>query len=90
MITEWLLTICLSIVEFIVGLLPEWEVPDFMQEFASGIADLFDMINGFGAWAPFAYLGILFGVILTTWSVTAIIKLVLRAASHIPGAGGAG
>jgi hypothetical protein len=91
MIVEWLFTGVLQALSAVVGaLLPDDPLPGFMTDFSGQLAGIFRAINGLGAWAPFAYAGI---VLTTCWGVYGVcflVKLGLRAASHSPVSGGAG
>lgn len=90
MIVEWLYDIWNSVVTFFVGLLPSGNMPDWMTDLTKTITDVFTAINGLGAWAPWAYIGVVVTAVFASYGVSFGIKLVLRAISHAPVSGGAG
>jgi len=73
-----------------VDLLPNWELPEFLVTAPGKLSSIFTMIDGFGAWAPFGYLGVLLSGTLTVYVGGFIFKLVRAAVAHSPVSGGAG
>lgn len=90
MITEYFFGLGTTIVAFLAGLLPDGDLPAFFTDFSGQLAGMFKAINGLGAWAPFAYMGIVLGIVWSTYGVCFLVKLGLRAMSHAPVSGGAG
>lgn len=90
MITEFFFGLATTVAGFLAGLLPSDDLPSFFTDFSGQLAGMFRAINGLGAWAPFGYLGIVLGVVWTTYGVCFLVKLGLRAVSHAPVSGGAG
>lgn len=90
MIVEWFVSVFSAIGAAIVGLFPEWEMPAEIANLPATIDELFATIDGFGAWAPFTYMGVLFTAILGVYGTCLLIKVILKAVSHSPVSGGSG
>lgn len=90
MIVEWIVQVATSIAAVVVGLFPDDPLPSFMTDFSGQLNQVFVLINGLGAWAPFAYIGTVLSIVWTTYGVCLLVKVGLRAVSHSPVSGGAG
>ena len=73
-----------------VGLFPEWEPPEWLTSLPATIDGLMNTIDGFGAWAPFTYMGVLLTAVLGVYGTCLLIKVILKAVSHSPVSGGSG
>lgn len=76
MITEWFMSIGLSIAQWFLGLFGDDPAPDWLTGFSGFIADMFDRVSGLGAWFPFVIFGAAvaanFSLWIVLWSVKGI------------------
>lgn len=90
MIVEWFLGLGTGFVAWLVATFPAWSVPDWFTSVDGGIQSIVTMAAGMGAWVDMGLAMTVVSAVVGTWVVCALIKLALRAGSHIPGVGGAG
>ena len=90
MIVEWFMSVASGFVDFIVGLFPGLEVPEWFLSFDETINLAADRIEPLGAWFDFTVANVVLGALVATWIVCLVVKLILRGISHVPAAGGAG
>lgn len=91
MITEWFVNLGTQFVAWLVTAFPSWSLPDWFVTLDDGLSGIFAMASWLGVWVDTAVVSTVLVAIIGTWTVSATIKLFLRAASHVPGGiGGAG
>lgn len=90
MILEWLAGIGSAFVTMVAGLLPVWEPPEWFTSVGPQIQGVLATADGLGVWVNFAVASTVATAVLATYVVGFVIKLVLRAGSHVPQFGGAG
>lgn len=90
MIVEWLTAVGASFMTFVSDLLPEWEPPSWFVEIGPQVNGILAPADGLGVWVNFPVASAVATGVLAVYVVCFIIRLVLRAGSHIPQFGGAG
>lgn len=90
MIIEWLASVGSSVAAFVASMFPEFVLPDWFVNFGPGVQTILNSAHGMGVWMDFNMAGVVAGAVLSTYVVGFIIKLLLRAGSHVPQFGGAG
>ena len=90
MIVEWFLSVAADFVEWLVGLLPAWEVPAWFLDVGTTISNVTDKLDGLGVWVQWDVLNGCLQAVLGAWVLFAGIKLVRAALGHAPGVGGNG
>tara|TARA_R110002124_G_scaffold225554_1_gene390888 strand:+ start:4760 stop:5029 length:270 start_codon:yes stop_codon:yes gene_type:complete len=74
MITEWLLDLFLSLMEWFASQLPTDDPPAFLSDVAGFVDEIAGMAAGLGAWVPWSYLGVVASSILILWLVLVSVK----------------
>lgn len=89
MITEWFIDIALTVVAWMIGLLPD---ADPMSETSPGgmIQQLLDIGGVFVPWVNWGYVVIVLSVPLAVWVIGVAWKGARMLFSHIPAIGGSG
>lgn len=90
MVIEWALGLALMVSEWITGMFPEVEIPQWFIDLDGAVNTVFATLSGLSAWVDFV---LLFGVLSTTaivWVACLIIKALRAAAAHVPLVGGSG
>lgn len=67
MIVEWFLGLAAQVVDWFSSLLPAGDAPAFIGDVTAFFTSLVNGAAGLGGWVPWAYLGVLLGVILLLW-----------------------
>lgn len=91
MIIEWLASIASGFLDFVTGLFPPVEIPDWILNADDYVTSLIDDYGeGMGAWVDWTFAGVLAGITLT-FSIGALTFRAVRAAvAHVPFVGGKG
>lgn len=74
MITEWFLSLFQVVVDWFAGLFPTDDPPAFIGGVTGFLHTIVDGAAGLGAWVPWAYLGLVGGILLTLWLATVSVK----------------
>lgn len=90
MIVEWLTAVGASFMTFIADLIPEWTPPEWFVEIGPQIAAIIAPADGLGVWVNFSLAGTVASAVIATYVVSFVVKLFLRAGSHVPQFGGSG
>lgn len=90
MITEFFLNLALGVVEWVVGLLPDWTPPAGITDADGMLSQVLAFGAGLGTWVDWATVGALALIPLGLWVIGVGWKLVRTLLSHIPGFGGSG
>lgn len=90
MITEWFMNLSAGFVAWLVATFPAWDVPAWFLTVDDGVNSVVVMAGSMGAWVDIVLALSIVSVVISTWVVSIVIKLALRAGSHLPGIGGAG
>lgn len=85
MIVEWFFSVGAGLVEWLVGLFPEYTIPDWFTELGDTIAAITAGMSGMGAWVNWTLLNSCIAAVILAWSIFGGIKLTRVAAGHIPG-----
>lgn len=90
MVIEWLYGLFVGVAGFFADIQPDWDVPAELEGAADAIESLVAPLAGFGAWAPFEYMGTCLTLSVGVTGVCLLIKVGLKAISHSPVSGGSG
>lgn len=90
MITEFFLRLLADFNMFVTGLFPDWELPDWMVDFAPAVSGLIGFIADTGAWIDWTVLIAVTTSVAATFTVVLLIRLIRAIAAHIPFFGGSG
>jgi len=84
MIVDKLLDLLFGIVEWIVGLIPEWTAPAEIAGLDDLVNDWFSQYAGLGVWVPWNVIGIALSIIFGALGVNVTARLGLWAWSLVP------
>lgn len=90
MVIEWLLGLAVVINDFVTGLFPDIEFPDWFVNIDDRFNAVFASIDGLGAWVDFGLAITCVMAALGTWVSCLGIKALRAAAAHVPFVGGSG
>lgn len=88
MITDFLLDILFWIIRMLVALLPDIELPGWVQDISSMGAEVFETANSMGVWFPWALILTVVTAVLAAAGIGFGIKVVRMVISHVTGGGG--
>ncbi len=90
MITEFLITIGLSVVGWIGTLFQPFQLPSWLTSSGSGLYAFLNYASGLGAWLPLTALGTCITFLVVCFGSMLASKLILRLWSMLPFIGGGG
>jgi hypothetical protein len=90
MITEFFITLGLSIVGWVGSLFQPFVLPSWLTSSSSGLYGFLNTAAGLGVWLPMSALGISIGFLGVCFGAMLATKLILRVWSMLPFIGGGG
>lgn len=85
MIVEWFFSVATGLVQWLVGLFPDYTLPEWFAQLGDTITSVTAGLSGMGAWVNWVLLNSCIAAVILCWSVFGGIKLIRVAAGHIPG-----
>jgi hypothetical protein len=89
-ITEWLVTVGLSIVTWIGNLFHPFVFPPWMLDPTAGLYSFLNSAAGLGVWMPFAALSLVLTFTAAVFAAMMLAKVLMRVWSMLPVIGGGG
>lgn len=89
-VSEFFIWLGITVADWFVSLLPEWDVPPEILGFATTVNDFVAGFSGLGVWAPWPLVIACAGIAVTAWVIGLTVKGIRALAAHIPLVGGAG
>lgn len=90
MIVEWLLDLMLTVVDWLLGLVPPDFLPSFVKSPPSELSQIAAQVEGMGVWVPWGVVAVAAASSLGVWGVLFVIKVIRQLFAHVPQIGGAG
>lgn len=90
MVVEWIMSIAVEFVGWVVALFPQWDVPAWLLDVDDVANQILAGLTGLGAWVNWGLLFACFALQLTTFLVCLGIKGLMKLAAHFPQFGGSG
>lgn len=88
MITEAIIDVFSRVAAFLIGLLPDWTRPDWMQTLIDAATDGVAGVAQLGRWIAFDHISVALAFILATWLIALGIKVARMVLSISTGGGG--
>lgn len=88
MITEWFISVGVTISAWFVTLLPNFDVPSWFGDVGLNINKFFVGAAGLNPFVDWAFLGVIASVPLGLWALGVVFRLARWVISHVPFFGG--
>ena len=90
MVTEWIVNLATSFVQWLASLFPAWDPPSQLTGMTTAVNSILGTLSGFGVWVDFTTLNSCVLAAVGVWAVVLAIKLIRAVIAHVPQFGGAG
>lgn len=90
MIAEWFLNLAVTVNNYLAGLFPDWDVPDFFTDFDATVNSLLASLSGVAVWADWAFILTVVSAVVIVWAFAFLVKLARAVLAHVPFVGGSG
>jgi hypothetical protein len=90
MITEYLIGLAVTVGQFFLDLIPDWEVPEFILTFDTQLNSAVALGSGMSVWVPWTLVIACTTIALGSWVIGLSVKAVRALLGHLPQIGGNG